>query len=276
MSISSKPIQYYHFRGEQYEIVDSEVIVEKAVSLTVNGEVWLDFMCTPIDLEAMALGFLYNEKIINGIEDVEDYKVCQNGDNVDIWLNFHVEIPENWRRTSGCTGGVTSVGNSNTDKSRAKPRLENGAVLTPGQIYSLIDLLFQSQNVYRKSGGVHTSALSDGELLNIIAEDIGRHNTLDKISGHCLLNGTRTARRVMITTGRISSEMIQKSARIGTSIVISRTSPSSISVKLARNWGITLVGYTRRNSFRVYSHPERILSQFVIEAKNKSAHKINT
>ena len=276
MSDSSKPIQYYQFRGGQYEIIDSEVIVEKAVALTVNGDIWLEFMCTPTDLEAMALGFLYNEGIINSLDDVADYKVCKNDDNVDIWLNFNVEVPDIWRRTSGCTGGVTSVENSVESNAIIKPILHNGAGLSPKKIYSLIDQLFQSQNVYRKSGGVHTSALSDGKLLYVLAEDIGRHNTLDKIAGRCLLDGIKLNSRVLLTTGRVSSEMIQKSARIGASIVVSRTSPSSISVQLAKNWDITLIGYTRRNSFRVYTHPERILSSYIIDRRNLFSHKVNS
>ena len=88
---------------------DAETIVETPVSLTVNGEVWLTFMCTPVNLEAMAVGFLYNEGIIESMDEVEDVRVCEHGDNVDVWLNRSVEQPQSWRRTSGCTGGVTAV-----------------------------------------------------------------------------------------------------------------------------------------------------------------------
>jgi FdhD protein len=123
----------------------------------------------------------------------------------------------------------------------------------------LINQLFESQQLYRTSGGVHTSALCDGQRIQIVAEDIGRHNTLDKIAGRCLLEGISLPRRILLTTGRISSEMLQKSARLKASIVISRTSPSSLSIELAQKWGITLIGYARRNRFNIYTHPERIL-----------------
>jgi len=139
------------------------------------------------------------------------------------------------------------------------PKIYNGAPLSARQVSELIDQLFDSQNLYRKSGGVHTSALSDGLKIHVISEDIGRHNTLDKIAGRCLLEEIHLARRVLLTTGRISSEMLQKAARLGAAVVISRTSPSSLSIKLAERFGITLIGYARRTGFRLYTHPERIL-----------------
>jgi FdhD protein len=134
-------------------------------------------------------------------------------------------------------------------------------VLTAADVCGLIGQLFDAQDLYQKTGGVHTSALSDGRKILVRAEDIGRHNTLDKISGRCLLEGISPERRILLTTGRISSEMLQKSIRIGASVVISRTSPSSLSIRLAEQWSITLIGYAHRNRFNVYTHPERILRQ---------------
>ena len=93
-----------------------------------------------------------------------------------------------------------------------------------------------------------------------MAEDIGRHNTLDKIAGRYILEQVDFGNKILITTGRVSSEMLQKAAKINASIVISRTSPSSLSVDMACKWGITLVGYARRERFNIYSHPERIVS----------------
>jgi FdhD protein len=133
----------------------------------------------------------------------------------------------------------------------------------PEQIGAMVDQLFASQELYRETGGVHTSGLSNGEKILISAEDIGRHNTLDKIAGLYLMAGgdllSRAALpRVLITTGRISSEMLQKASRMAASLLISRTSPSSLSIQMAERRGITLIGYARRNRFQVYAHPERI------------------
>jgi FdhD protein len=138
--------------------------------------------------------------------------------------------------------------------------LFQGPFITPVQINELVVRLFQSQELYRKTGGVHTSILSNGENTLIKAEDIGRHNTIDKIAGAMLKLEAVLPYKILITTGRISSEMLQKAARMQAEILISRTSPSSLSIQLAEQMGITLIGYARRNQFNVYAHPERIIN----------------
>jgi FdhD protein len=259
MAQPTQEIDLFQFRKGRLNRVSSHVIVEKAVSLTINGYTWLEFMCTPIDLEEMAIGFIYNEGLISSIDDIVSVHLCKGGENIDIWLKFGVESPSIWKRTSGCTGGVTSVESEHVFKDGILDyQFDDENLSTPHEINHLIMKLIQAQNVYRKSGGVHTSALSDGTNLLFIAEDIGRHNTLDKIAGKYLKTDLNLNNIILLTTGRISSEMLQKSARIGASTVISRTSPSSISVELAKLWGITLIGYARRDQFKIYTHPERI------------------
>ena len=251
-----KPIHYFQIESARAKDVESHTIVETPVSLTVNGEVWLTFMCTPIHLEALAVGFLFNEGIIDSMAEVADVRLCEHGDNVDVWLTRQAQKPAKWTRTSGCSGGVTAV------DSIARPRAAyapNGFVLPAERVGQLVELLFEAQDLYRETGGVHTSALTDGERILLSAEDIGRHNTLDKIAGLCLMGGIAPERRILITTGRISSEMLQKAVRFGAGILISRTSPSSLSIELAEKWGVTLIGYARRNRFNLYAHPERIL-----------------
>ena len=255
MITPQKAIHYEKYEFKKWESLDAETIVETPVSLTVNGQVWLTFMCTPVDLEAMAVGFLFNEGIIESMDEVEDVRVCEHGDNVDVWLNRSVEQPTSWRRTSGCTGGVTAVDAlARVDVSFDGDR----PTVPPEAIGHLVEELFNSQSLYRETGGVHTSALSDGEKIVIVAEDIGRHNTLDKIAGLCLMNQVSPKTRILITTGRISSEMLQKAARLKAPILISRTSPSSLSIEMADRYGITLIGYARRHRFNVYTNPQRV------------------
>ena len=254
-STPNQTIRFQQYASGDWKTISGEVITEKPVSLTVNGEVWLTFMCTPVDLEALAVGFLFNEGFIQTMAEVADVRTCENQENIDVWLNQSVEKPKQWRRTTGCTGGVTSI----STEMNGKPVL-NGGMLTPQQVCELIAQLFDAQDLYRKSGGVHTSALSDGERILITAEDIGRHNTLDKIAGKLLLEGLRPERRILLTTGRISSEMLQKAGRINASILITRTSPSSLSIEMAERQGITLIGYARRSQFNLYTHPERMVT----------------
>ncbi len=255
MITPQKSIHYEQYEFKKWKSFDAETIVETPVSLTVNGEVWITFMCTPVNLEALAVGFLYNEGIIERMDEVADARVCEHGDNVDVWLNHDAEQPTSWRRTSGCTGGITAVdllAKPNISFDASRPKVE------PDAIGHLVEMLFEAQSLYRETGGVHTSALSDGEKIVISAEDIGRHNTLDKIAGLCLMNNVWPETRILITTGRISSEMLQKAARLDAPILISRTSPSSLSIEMAERYGITLIGYARKHRFNVYSNGERV------------------
>jgi len=255
MITPQKAIHYERYEFKKWKPHDAETIVEAPVSLTVNGQVWLTFMCTPVNLEALAVGFLYNEGILESMDEVEDVRVCEHGDNVDVWLNRTVEQPKSWRRTSGCTGGVTAV------DMLARPNVSfdgDQPKVPPEAIGQLVELLFESQELYRETGGVHTSALSDGEKVLLSAEDIGRHNTLDKIAGLCLMKNVWPETRILITTGRISSEMLQKAARLEAPILISRTSPSSLSIEMAERYGITLIGYARKHRFNVYSNSQRV------------------
>ena len=250
-----KAIRYDRYEFKKWDTHEAETIVEAPVSLTVNGKVWLSFMCTPVHLEAMAVGFLFNEGIVESMDEIVDVRLCEHGDNVDVWLDRAVEQPESWRRTSGCTGGVTAVDLlARPDVSFSGDRFE----VQPEAIEHVVELLFEAQILYRATGGVHTSILSDGEKIVMAAEDIGRHNTLDKIAGLCLMQNAWSQKRILATTGRISSEMLQKAARMQAPILISRTSPSSLSIEMAERYGITLIGYARKHRFNVYTNGYRV------------------
>jgi FdhD protein len=118
--------------------------------------------------------------------------------------------------------------------------------------------LLEAAGSHKEYGGFHTSAMTDGEELLSVAEDIGRHNTVDKIMGECLLKGISPRDRLLFSTGRISSEMLLKVARMGVPIVASRQATTSRSVSLAKELGVTLIGYVRGERMTVYTYPERV------------------
>lgn len=125
---------------------------------------------------------------------------------------------------------------------------------------NLIKELYLEAQSYHESRGIHAAALADGGKLLIVTEDVGRHNAIDNICGEAMLRGIPTAGKILLATGRISSEMLRKGARMGTPIVVSRASATTLSIDLAKRLGLTLVGYVRGDSFYVYSHPERLLA----------------
>ncbi len=245
---------YYKYSRGKWQPLCSKVITEAQVTLTVNGEVWLSFMCTPSDLEALAVGFLFNEKIIQSKAEIASVQICASGDNIDVWLEHAAEKPAQWQRTSGCGSGVTRA-----DPDQPVLRLPLPMPISPDDLLNCMDLLLKSQTVYREARGIHSSALTDGRRIFYQVEDIGRHNTLDKLAGFMILEPVVISPFIVLTTGRVSSEMLNKSARIGADVVLSRTSPTTRSIQLADLSGITLIGYARRTELYVYTHPERLL-----------------
>lgn len=130
--------------------------------------------------------------------------------------------------------------------------------IDPQRLAPLFRMLHSPESLHAKARGVHSAGLSDGEHILAMIEDIGRHNTIDKLRGLCMSKSIETQGRILLATGRISSEMLRKGALMGCPIIASRNSPTSMSVAMAEAWNITLVGYVRRNSLRVYAHPERL------------------
>ena len=246
----SQDLEYLRFEDGQWRRTAGAVVREDLVRLHVNGGELARLMCTPQHLDWLALGFLLSEGIIAGMADIRLVKVCPSARCVEVWLRrADFEPPTRWTITSGCGGGVTFA-----DLTEAAQPLTSSLAVSAGQLSRLLRALQATQ----ETRGIHTSALADGESLLAVVEDVGRHNTIDKLLGRCLIESVPTRDRILLSTGRISSEMLQKSARMGASIVVSRTSPSSLSIELADRLHITLIGYARRNRFNLYTHAERI------------------
>jgi FdhD protein len=240
----------------QWQDVEAEVIEEQQLSIFVNGRELVALMCTPTDPAQLALGFLANEGLISSMADVEICHVCRGGGCVDLWLAHSIwDKPRRRVITSGCSGGQTF-----RDLAASQAPVQSDIRIAPEQVGSLLNQLQTRDSLYARAGGVHASALSDGIELLVVSEDIGRHNTIDRLRGECLRLGIDPAGMVLLTSGRISSEMINKAVQMGCPVVASRTSPTSLTVELARAWNITLCGYVRRNRLKAYAHPERLVT----------------
>ncbi len=248
------PADYILYKQNQAEVVDGAVIEEALACIHINGQELATFMCTPHELDELTLGFLRSEGIIQTAADIEVLTLSANNTCVDVWLHdLSFEAPKRRIITSGCGGGVTF-----DDLSQKHPPLTSQASINPTQIAKLMKELHLSAELYNEVRGVHTSALSDGEELLLVAQDVGRHNTIDRLWGKALKQGLDTTGLILLASGRISSEMLSKATKMGVPIVISRTSPTSLSVALGQAWNLTLIGYARGNSFRVYTVPSRV------------------
>lgn len=241
----------HRFSDEGWSSTSVHVPNELEFTLYINQKELVTILCTPSKLNYLILGFLYGEGIISSIDDILLMRVCEEERVADVRLtNPEYELPTHRKLTSGCGGGAVF----NTDGQR----VDSDFIVTPTEVLSLMKQLLEQMELYKLSGGVHTSALADAKNLLIVAEDIGRHNTLDKINGECLGRGLSTKDRLLLSTGRVSSEMLLKAAKMQVPIVVSRHSPTGRAVSLARDLGITLIGHAKGGRLLVYSYPERL------------------
>jgi FdhD protein len=240
---------------QDWTAVEGEVIAEALISIYVNGEELATIMATPQEQDLLALGFLKNEGLIEDLKEVEILHISKGGCCVDIWLNRHFQKPQRMIITSGCGGGVTF-----DDPSTGISPLISDLRIDPELLHQMFRKLQPPNSLYARSRGVHAAGLLDPERQDLLAivEDVGRHNTIDKLMGCCMVQGIEPGGKVLLVTGRTSSEMLRKAAMMGIPITASRTSPTSLSVEMAQAWNITLVGYVRSGRLRVYSHPERL------------------
>lgn len=247
-------ITYSRFFNGEWSKASTWVPDELSLTITVNGKELVTILCTPLKLNCLVIGFLYSEGIITSISDVASMRLCEDESLADVRLS-KAEHPLPVRRivTSGCGGAIGFQTQGQ--------KVDSELVVTPAKVLSLMKQLRQQAQLFRTSGGVHTSALADTQNLLVVTEDVGRHNTLDKIQGECLLRGLSTRDKLLLTTGRLSSEMVLKAARMQTPIIVSRSSPTERAISLASDLGITLVGYARSHRLSVYSGEERLLGR---------------
>lgn len=253
--LATRPTHYISIDGSKPREIAGEIVDEGLVCISVNGEELATFMCTPSNLEDLALGFLYNERIINSMDDIRQIRVSKSTTCIDVWLHdMEFKRPSRTIVTSGCGGGVTF-----DDLSARHEPLISFQNAKPEQLADLMQKMLLGADSYKRARGIHTAVLAREDQILIQVEDVGRHNCLDKLCGMALAQGIDTENKLLFSSGRISSEMINKARRLQTPIVCSRTSPTSLSVALAEAWNMTIVAYIRNKRMRIYTHPERIL-----------------
>jgi FdhD protein len=250
----SKTTRWWEFHHD-WKAGRGEVIEESTLTIYVNGVEFISIMGTPLNQDWLAVGFLRNEGIITSLEDVRELTVTPEGCCIDVWLTKDVQLPDKMVITSGCGSGRTRDDQIGPEqpfaiKDSTSPRL----------VLEAFSKLQTKDSLYARSRGVHAAGLMDmdsGKILQV-AEDVGRHNAIDKLQGACLIKEIPTRGRALLTTGRISSEMLRKGAMMECPLIASRTSPTTTAVDLALEWQISLVGYARHGKLRVYCFPERL------------------
>ena len=240
---------------------DQAAVEEVPVWLTLNGAPAVTWMCTPDLLEELAVGWLAGEGYIDGIDDV---KLRPCGTDLGFWADIPPErvaaVTAEGRKpvlASGC--GAVSIFLADADSFAPAPRRGD----PPGseKMRGLFKALFVRGERYRDTGGIHAAALTDGTTLLAHAEDIGRHNAVDKVIGGCLLARRPLVGLGLLVTGRISAELAAKAARAGLAWVATPSVPSTLAVEIARRTGMVLVGRAVSGSPAVHGQPSAISRQ---------------
>ncbi|HZV80979.1 MAG TPA: formate dehydrogenase accessory sulfurtransferase FdhD [Geobacteraceae bacterium] len=232
---------------------EGEVVSEFPLALTVNGRELATLVASPHALNFLVAGFLRLQGFVSSLDDFEMFSVCQDFGAANVRIKG--ELPERLRPvlTSGCGTGISF------SMPVSLPATTVARGYTPDQVFALMELLGRESDRYRSHGGIHSAAVGDGERMLLYAEDLGRHNTLDRIAGEALFKGIELEGLMLVTSGRVSTEMAAKAAQLGISLIASRTSPTDMAVKLCNDAGITLIGYLRGGRFQVYSHHQRLV-----------------
>ena len=238
-----------------------EDVVAKEVPLTIilNNRELVTLLCSPVGLKYLAVGFLFGEGLLESKDDIKKIIVDDRRGVVRVETNGDGEPASDvvFKRflTSGCGRGASFYSAADA---RDQVKVESRVEISTPEVLALVKEFQHRSQIYRATGGVHSAALCDTRNIIVFGEDIGRHNAVDRIFGECILNDIATDDHIIVTSGRISSEILLKVARRNVPIIVSKSAPTNLGVRLAADLGVTLVGFVRGKRMNVYTHAGRI------------------
>ncbi|MBI5519352.1 MAG: formate dehydrogenase accessory sulfurtransferase FdhD [Desulfovibrio sp.] len=238
-----------------------QAIREVPLTIYLNGREVVTLLCTGKYPRHLAVGFLKSDALLTDPSQLVDVDITDEEARITARVTVSHDPWADGRTiqrsiTSGCGKGTNFDRNVATISRR---RVTNDLKVTPAQILALAEELKRRSTLYGRTRGCHNSSLcTPGEML-LFREDIGRHNAIDMIVGECFLEGIPTEDKMIVSTGRVASEILLKTVRIGVSVMASTAVATSFSVELARKIGMTLIGNIKADSFWVYSDPGRII-----------------
>jgi len=250
----TKSIDILRIKGQQ-PIHDQDIlIIEYPFTIYLNDEEIITLLCSPKSLEELTIGFLYSEGFIDDTSSVEKIIVDEEKGTSHAYVKERKSLAEKLQGkrtiTSGCGKGTLFYNVLDSFKSK---KIEKTLDIQIGEIKSLVQEFNHKSELFLETGGVHSCALCSLSGILIFEEDIGRHNALDKILGRALMDNIDLSDKLVLTSGRISSEMLIKVAKRGIPAIISRSAPTSLSVELARELNIMVVGFARGEKMNIYS-----------------------
>ena len=254
-------MEVWQYQEGAFSSVTREIIREIPSVIMLNGEKIAVVASSGRYADELAIGFLHSEGLITTREEIEKIDTDSADHVINVFTKNAITIALSSHKTIASSGarGVVENHTEAGDSMFAKDSM----VLTPETVFLLMDGLLEASSLHDSTGGTHSAALASKEGLLATREDIGRHNAIDMLGGYALLNAVDCTDKIIVRTGRVSSEIVHKIRRLGIPLVISISVPTAMAVKLAEDAGITLVGSIRGGKFIVYTHEERLSELFV-------------
>ncbi|WP_419182882.1 formate dehydrogenase accessory sulfurtransferase FdhD [Priestia megaterium] len=246
------------------ESVEDKIVTEFPVTVKINEEEFVTMVCSPQYIKDMVIGYLASEGVIRAYTDIKNIWVQEKEGYVHVTidkLNPYFQNLQNKRYITSCCGASRQGFVFINDALTAKKMNDISVELSIMDCFQLMNKLQQSAATFQETGGVHNAAICDKNGFMLSRMDIGRHNALDKLYGYCLKHHISIRDKVVVFSGRISSEILLKVAKIGCEVVLSKSAPTELALNLAEELGITTVGFVRNDSLNIYTCPERILRE---------------
>jgi FdhD protein len=233
--------------------IEDVVVTELPLTIILNHQEVVTLLCSPTKLEYLTVGYLWSEDLIKSKDEIREIKLDRETGVARVETERAVNVLSKPLLASG--GGRECTALSRV----RRVSVESPTKLSSSQIFSLMENFVQRSEVFKTTGGVHSAALCEADSLLIFSEDIGRHNAIDKVFGECLLKDIPTDDRLIITSGRVSSEILLKVAKRNIHLLVSKSAPTNLGVRLANDLGITLIGFVRGKRMNIYTHDERVV-----------------
>ncbi|BAW90153.1 MULTISPECIES: formate dehydrogenase accessory sulfurtransferase FdhD [Staphylococcus] len=234
-------------------------VTEFPLTIMVNGEEFATIICSPTNMEELVLGFLASEGAILKRDELKSIQIDDSKGfaHVELTKSLGDRFEYSTKRMIASCCGKSREFYFHNDAAIAKTSMSK-IELHPQQILRMMTQLQSASVIFKQTGGLHNAAISDGNTFFEHRQDIGRHNALDKLYGYCIQRHISVRDKVLIFSGRISSEILIKAAKIGVGVILSKSAPTTLAVQLAKDLNITAIGFIRDGNFNIYSHPERI------------------
>ena len=236
------------------------VVREIPLTIFLNDREIITLLCTGAHVENLAIGFLKSEGMLQHLNNLQRVETDKDGQTVLVYTNEPTEMAEKLfgkrTLTSGC--GKGTIFYNVIDSLQSQP-LKNQVTIRVDQVRKLMSELHKRSELYRRSRGVHNCGLATTKKILLFRADIGRHNAVDMIMGECFLKEIDTSDKILITTGRITSEILIKAAKMKIPALISRSAATSLSLDLAHKLNMTVIGYVRGGSILAYTGGENLI-----------------